>query len=434
MDTTLAMSKLTLKDEAQSVDDSNSQTSSDNSSTTTCNHSNTDSSSSAETQSDSPATAEVSTSPPVPNPARVALERKVKNVVDLLKVVDKEVYKCMTPDLHEQLDLGRVELLYNSICKKIKNQESVRPDPHGRPVITRDIPVPHTTVVDTPDLVADMLRVMDAHINIVDASSYDPALSIDTEGPLYLLQVMVIKPHLAYFIDFPKLGSLAFTTSITTAQGELTLKTFFEAKKVLKLLWDCRGDGAKIRDIAGVSLDCVYDVQLMDIATRFPHERTKVTGLNQAVAQRLSREVPDAVLKDFLVNKDFGRLAWEMGFDKAQALYKQTKGDYPWAVRILTAIEDPMREKGSKEVFKRDFPEPYLIRPIPDLLFKYALNDVRFLPAMYDHFINNRYWNDQWAKIVWDATEERLHDESEGGHDGPAGWDQLPHVDKTVRC
>ena len=134
-----------------------------------------------------------------------------------------------------------------------------------------------------------------------------------------------------------------------------------------------------------------------------------------------------------VVHKDFGRLAWEKGFDKAQALYEQTKGDHPWAVRILAAIDDPVRDKGSKEVFVRDFPEPYLIRPIPDLLWKYALNDVRFMPAMYDHFINNRYWNDEWAKIVWDVTEERLHDKLEGSHDGPAGWDQLPHVDKTAR-
>lgn len=81
---------------------------------------------------------------------------------------------------------------------------------------------------------------------------------------------------------------------------------------------------------------------------------------------------------------------------------------------------------------KREFPDPYLIRPISKLRWMYAVNDVRFLPAMCDHFVNSRYWSDEWASRVWKVTGERLKQELDGTHDAPAGWDRLPHVDKTA--
>jgi hypothetical protein len=40
--------------------------------------------------------------------------------------------------------------------------------------------------------------------------------------------------------------------------------------------------------------------------------------------------------------------------------------------------------------------DPFLIRPIPEYLRVYAVDDVRFLPAMFEHFVEHRLWNDEW--------------------------------------
>jgi hypothetical protein len=113
-------------------------------------------------------------------------------------------------------------------------------------------PVYELFLVDSEEGIEEMLRTMVASI-VVDSDSSsrpsEPALSVDTEGEIALLQIFAHAARKVYIIDFTKLGGLAFTTSIpSTDQSQQTsLKTLFESPHILKLFWDARGDGAMLK-------------------------------------------------------------------------------------------------------------------------------------------------------------------------------------------
>lgn len=84
--------------------------------------------------------------------------------------------------------------------------------------------------------------------------------------------------------------------------------------------------------------------------------------------------------------------------------------------------------------------DPFLVRPLPPLMEKYAVGDVRFLPALFTHHVENRFWNDEWAQRVWQESGKRLEDSraavlpaSMGWQRNwaPEGWSKIKQVDKT---
>lgn len=83
---------------------------------------------------------------------------------------------------------------------------------------------------------------------------------------------------------------------------------------------------------------------------------------------------------------------------------------------------------------KQEHGDPFLIKPIPECLRIYAVDDVRFLPAMFEHFVEHRFWNDEWAERVWRESGRRLGEGDVGWrvNHAPVGWDKDKQVDRTA--
>jgi hypothetical protein len=58
----------------------------------------------------------------------------------------------------------------------------------------------------------------------------------------------------------------------------------------------------------------------------------------------------------------------------------------------------------------KDFVFPYDIRPLPQVLEKYASNDVTALPVLYDHHSKHATWSAEVEDHVWLHSEKRLRD------------------------
>jgi hypothetical protein len=387
------------------------------------------------------------TSTPILTPAEIKIKRKIDSAIAALKGAKKDLERSGKPGMLDRLGYREIEDLSKGMRQREAAQEEqqLQGEDSSDASRHRTVPVPETTMVDSLASVLDMLHTMSAHIPLATSSSHDPALSIDTEGPLSLLQIMVIKAHRVFLVDIPALGSAAFSTTLPTLQGPLSLERLLSAPNVLKLLWDCRGDGAMLKALQGISLDCVYDVQLMDLATRTtPGERKATKALSHAGPQRLHRELDAQTHSSWTTHKLFGKLTFVRGYPNVQRVYDDTRGDYSAAVKLLEArgqdlqLEAVLRADGTPTgrvvEIKQEHGDPFLIRPIPEYLRVYAVDDVRFLPAMFEHFVEHRFWNDEWAERVWRESGRRLGEGDVGWkvNYAPVGWDKVKQVDRTA--
>lgn len=176
-------------------------------------------------------------------------------------------------------------------------------------------------MVDSNEGVVGLLSTLAKNIDLASSNSRDPALAIDIDGQnlgrdgtISLIQILIIEKHQVFLIDVATLGAAAFSNTAATAQSTLTLKSFFEANNVPKLLWDCRGDNDALYSLYGITMDCVFDVQLMDLATREElGERKTIKSFKHAAPQRLHKELSQETHHSCTSVKEFGSLAFEKG-------------------------------------------------------------------------------------------------------------------------
>jgi hypothetical protein len=387
-----------------------------------------------------------------PDEAVARLNSQAEQVLSILSRMDQTIHKYM-PDksIYVRYKLDKVEEKFASLRKRIVAQEVLDPreitriELHGAYVA----PVHELFFIDTEEGLKEMLRVMEAGIVVSDSSRpSEPALSVDTEGEISLLQILVHAAMKVYIVDFKKLGGLVFATSISTDQGEMSLRSIFESPSILKLMWDCRGDSAMFDRFHSVTLRCVLDVQLMDLVTRRDYKGGKsrskknilrdhktVKAMDQAFHSRCT-EIPLEVRQEWHNIKEFGRLAMKEGYELMQRLYDLSEGIYAVADEILrgeraaaaasggsgsdsegtststsTSTSASASTSRSTPVEKpKDFVFPYDIRPLPQVLEKYASNDVTALPVLYDHHSKHATWNAEVEYHVWLHSEKRLRD------------------------
>jgi hypothetical protein len=350
-------------------------------------------------------------------------------------------------NIYVKYKLDEVEARLASIRARIMKQEVLDPREIKRRALHGEYvaPVYELFFVDSEEGIKEMLRAMEASI-VVDseASRPEPALSVDTEGGISLLQILVHATSKVYIIDFTKLGGLVFTTSISTEQGvETSLKTVFESPHILKLMWDCRGDSPMFFRFHGVTLRCVLDVQLMDLATRRGHRGGKgrskkkilrdlntVKAMGQAFHERCT-EIPLDVRREWLSYKDFGKMAMIEGYELTQRMYDESDGSISVAYEILggerlvtTSGASGSDTEGSITTSShttasaqkpKDTVWCFDIRPLPKLLETYCSNDVTALPVMYLHHITHVTWNAEVEEHVWLHSEKRLREAREEG-------------------
>jgi hypothetical protein len=415
--------------------------------------------------------------------AEAKLHSQVEQILGVLTRMDRTIHKFM-PDksVYVRYNLDQVEEKLAGLRERIVKQETLDPREIARVALYGEYvaPVYELFFVDSEEGLKEMLRVIEACIVVSESSRpSEPTLSVDTEGEIALLQILVHAAKAVYIIDFTNLGDLVFATSISAEEStETSLKTIFESPSILKLFWDVRGNSAMFHKFHGVILKCVLDVQLMDLVTRRGYKGSKgrskkkilrdhktVKAMGQAFHERCT-EIPLEVRREWLSTKDFGKLAMgPTGYELTQRFYDASGGVYPIAIEMMakegiTAASGGSgsdSEGTSTSVSASTFTstshstpakEPkdavflFDIRPLPQLLETYASNDVTALPVLYLHHSKHATWNKEVEDHVWLHSEKRLQEAREPGSGvrlkgkenlAPEGWFEPEWLKETTK-
>lgn len=218
-------------------------------------------------------------------------------------------------------------------------------------------------MIDTPEAMASLLD------SLVDLPNQPPSLYIDLEGitlsrhgSISILQLYVLPKLETHLIDIHKLGSAAFTTPSTNGN---TLKAILESPTITKVFFDVRNDSDALFSLFNIHLTGICDIQLMELATR-NFSRRCVNGLAKCMERDLSMTPTE-------------RRTWLAGKEAGVKLFAPERG-------------------GRYEIFN--------VRPLPDAIRQYCLQDVQFLPRLWTHY--SVKLTPSWAIKVDAAAKDRV--------------------------
>ncbi|KAL3147995.1 hypothetical protein ABBQ38_014291 [Trebouxia sp. C0009 RCD-2024] len=220
--------------------------------------------------------------------------------------------------------------------------------------------VPYTVVDDAISLSTALCS-----LNVVSITA-KPILYVDLEGinlcrhgSISILQIYQSEQDHVYLIDVHRLGASAFKTK--SNDGSATLKSVLENKLLAKAFFDVRNDSDALYNQFDVYLQGVVDLQLMELRTR-----TRSKKLLNGLA-RCSRE-------------SFCQVAHDSGSSRMET------GEASWTPPFA-----PERG-GAYEVFN--------IRPMKQEIVDYCIQDVTFLPKLYDEYSQGmtRAWEVRLSK------------------------------------
>jgi len=218
-------------------------------------------------------------------------------------------------------------------------------------------------LVDTCPALADLVDILEG------LPTSPPSLYVDLEGvqlsrhgTISILQLFILPQDRTYLIDIHTLQEKAFTTMGANGQ---TLKGVLESEAIPKAFFDVRNDSDALYSHFNISLAGIQDIQLMELATRTFSKRC-VNGLSKCI----EREAPMSVRE---------KLAWQAAKEKGLNLFAPERG-------------------GSYEVFN--------IRPLPEEITQYCMQDVQFLPKLWVYY--NRKMKSGWTERVEKATKDRV--------------------------
>lgn len=194
-------------------------------------------------------------------------------------------------------------------------------------------------------------------ILVGSSSTIRPTIFIDLEGvnlgregELCLLAIHHTISKRSFVVDVHCLGASTFSTP--ASDGTTTLKTILESPTIAKGIFDVRNDSAALYHGFGVRLQCMHDVQLLEIVARpqiWANSRRFRSGLDKVV--RSHSNMTAAETANWTATKILG-----------VRLFAPEKG-------------------GDYDVFKQ--------RPLNPLLIPYSINDVVCLPQLFEKFTNN---------------------------------------------
>jgi exonuclease 3'-5' domain-containing protein 1 len=205
--------------------------------------------------------------------------------------------------------------------------------------------------------------------SISDLPTRPPSIYVDLEGvnlsrhgTISILQLFILPTNQTYLVDVYTLGEAAF---LTCAANGKTLKTILESEAIPKAFFDVRNDSDALYSHFGINLAGICDIQLMELATRSFSKRC-VNGLAKCIE------------KDLAMTKREKRI-WMSTKETGIKLFAPERG-------------------GSYEVFN--------IRPIPEDIRQYCMQDVQFLPRLWEHY--SFKLSPIWATMVEDAAKDRV--------------------------
>jgi hypothetical protein len=382
----------------------------------------------------------------------LAAQRLADSARFALKKLDKILHKSMSPTLAQDLKLDEISSGLDSCQARIREQQDKHPSTY-LPGTSGEVALPEPTlvVVDSREALADMLVSMADALETPNAAA---DLSVDLEGyhlgrdgAISLVQIFVHANNVIYLIHIAVLGAAAFSTPVSATSGRLngmplTLKTVLESSAVTKLFWDCRSDSDALYHIYGVKLAGVVDVQLWGVATRGPSkERTKVKSLSHAFTQRMKRDVSEAAIKSWSLVKDTGHQTHGgESYDEAERCYVESGGKMPHDDSSKRQDSVAGQEPDSVNEAPNKSKDAFAQSPLSPLMQAYAVNDVRVLPTMLEHYTTkHRFWNTERQVRVCAESEHRIEEGispdfracfASEKNASPAGWNDVVQIDR----
>jgi len=256
--------------------------------------------------------------------------------------------------------------------------------------------MPPYTFVDTMDAVPVMLRQIEEAREQLDATKinpHTPLLYIDVEGcdlcrhgTVSLIQIHIPTIQMTFILDVFVLGADVFTASIDPS---ITLKSILESPEIIKCFFDVRNDSDALYNIYHISMTSVVDLQILENATRRGSKRL-LNGLSRTI--RTDAGLAKDVLAKWVEVKQSGKEIFDPPADPVS-----TENGVKSEVANI-APSDAVREK----IFKA-----FEIRPLPQALIEYCINDVIHLPRLW--LIYDRKLDYNWRAKTENESVWRLH-------------------------
>lgn len=178
-----------------------------------------------------------------------------------------------------------------------------------------------------------------------------PSLFLDLEGvklsrqgTISILQIHLAPLNKSYLVDIHTLGLKAFDTAYDAGN---TLRSVLQSSTIPKVFFDVRNDSDALYSHFQVSLAGVIDVQVMEYATR-NYAKRFVSGLSKCIETDLNLSLRQ-------------RLECQRIKERGLKLFAPERG-------------------GSYEVFNT--------RPLSDAIGAYCVQDVQWLPALYEVYLS----------------------------------------------
>jgi len=256
--------------------------------------------------------------------------------------------------------------------------------------------------VDTVDGIKTTLRhILDARREQLDDAKFDPhmpLLFVDAEGnnlcrygTVSLLQIHIPQSGRTFIIDIFVLGAVAFSTTIPcfsydlsitsspttplpfpdiSSEGDgISLQSILESPGIIKCFFDVRNDADALYNLHSISINCVVDLQILEVATR-KGKRRLLNGLARAI--RLDGSLEPEELARWLDIKEKGKAMFRATNSHVNAAGPNVPtSSSPSAASLLA----PSKDDADYAIFDA--------RPLPEGLLQYAINDVIHLPRLW---------------------------------------------------
>ncbi|KIV89994.1 hypothetical protein PV10_07344 [Exophiala mesophila] len=219
--------------------------------------------------------------------------------------------------------------------------------------------------VDTPSLVRDLLKAIetcpvDRPFLFVDLEG----INLSRHGSISIMQILIPATGVVYLVDVVTLKAEAFDTA---SDSGLTLKKVLESETIPKVFFDVRNDSDALFSHFVISLQCVVDIQLLELVTR-PGQGRYLRSLSKCVEENAG-----------LARTELRQ--WQSIKEAGKKLFAPDKG-------------------GSYEMFNA--------RPLPATLVQYCVQDVLLMPKLVLKF--SALLSDTKASKVAQETTRRIQE------------------------
>ena len=228
------------------------------------------------------------------------------------------------------------------------------------------------------DNVDDIITVIE---NLMSQQQQPPSLYFDLEGvnlsrqgSISILQIYVAPQKRTYLVDICKLGSDAFDT---IDEHGRTLRFILESPSIAKVFFDVRNDSDALFSHFKISLAGIVDLQVMEYATR-AFKKQFVNGLAKCIERDLNLSYTEHTECQRVKEAGLKLFAPERG--------------------------------GSYEVFNK--------RPLSTEIGLYCVQDVKWLPALYETYQQKLRRSPIMVARVAQATLARVKESQSPSYNG----------------